>query len=164
MAMMIIYMFLMLGIFLGDLWIKGRIEESETDKNGNVLGRGGDGQKPRTLAGGRIRIRKYHNKGAMLNLGQKCSGAVAVLSVVLTAVTAAAFVCSLGQRGNRLLRTGLTFLLGGAFSNTYDRLKRRYVVDYLSFCVGWKPLERIVFNLSDFCILIGAMLAVIGTA
>ena len=75
---------------------------------------------------------------------------------------AAVFVCSLGQRGNRLLRLGLSLLLGGAFSNTYDRLKRRYVVDYLTFNVRWKPLRRVVFNLSDFCILIGALLAVIS--
>ena len=73
-----------------------------------------------------------------------------------------AFVCSLGQKGNRLLRLGLSLLLGGAFSNTYDRLRRRYVVDYLTFNVRWKPLRRVVFNLSDFCIMIGALLVVIG--
>lgn len=64
--------------------------------------------------------------------------------------------------GNRLLRVGLALLLGGAFSNTYDRLKRKYVVDYLSFGVRWKGLRRIVFNVSDFCILIGAMLSALG--
>ena len=72
------------------------------------------------------------------------------------------FVVSLGHRGNRLLRVGLALLLGGAFSNTYDRLKRKYVVDYLSFGVRWKGLRRIVFNVSDFCILIGAMLSALG--
>ncbi|MCI8789255.1 MAG: signal peptidase II [Lachnospiraceae bacterium] len=51
---------------------------------------------------------------------------------------------------------------GGAFSNTYDRWKRRYVVDYLTFNVRWKPLGRVVFNLSDFCIMIGALCAVLG--
>lgn len=163
---MIVYMFLVLGIFLGDLWIKNRIEESETDRCGNVLGRGGQGdcKGPRTLAGGRIRIRKYHNRGAMLNLGQNRRKAVAALSVALTVLMAAAFVCSLGQRGNRLLRAGLALLLGGAFSNTYDRLRRRHVVDYVSFRVGWKPLGRVVFNLSDFAIMIGAMLTVLGAA
>ncbi len=161
---MIIYMLIVLGIFLGDLWIKNAIEERETDRNGNVLSRGRetDCPTPRTLAGGRIRIRKYHNKGAMLNLGQKRPWVVVALSVGLTILTAVAFLCSLGQWGNRLLRTGLAFLLGGAFSNTYDRLKRRYVVDYLTFNVKWKPLGRVVFNLSDFCIMIGALLAVIG--
>ena len=66
------YVLGVIGIFLGDLWIKDRIEGSDTDKSGNVLGRGreGDCRKPMTLAGGRVRIRKYHNEGAMLNLGR----------------------------------------------------------------------------------------------
>ena len=63
----------------------------------------------------------------------------------------------------RVMRTGLAFLLGGAFSNTYDRLKRKYVVDYFSLNVKWKRLRRIVFNISDFCIMTGALLTVIGS-
>ena len=54
-----------------------------------------------------------------------------------------------------------SLLLGGAFSNTYDRLKRKYVVDYFSFGVKWEPLRAIVFNISDFCILIGALIIAI---
>ena len=103
------YVLAVIGIFLGDLWIKDRIEGSDTDKSGNVLGRGRDGdcRKPMTLAGGRIRIRKYHNEGAMLNLGQRRRKAVAALSVALTGAVGGMFLCSLGQRGNRLLRAGL---------------------------------------------------------
>lgn len=158
------YVLIVSGIFLGDLWIKNRIEKSETDKGGNVLIRSGGegGGKSGILAGGRIRIRKYHNKGAMLNLGENRRRMVAALSVVLTGAVSVMFLCSLGQRGNRLLRAGLALLLGGAFSNTYDRLKRRYVVDYLSIRTGWKPLDRVVFNFSDFCIMTGAMLTVLG--
>ena len=163
---MIGYVFIVLGIFGGDLWIKNRIEKSEADVGGNVLGRGkgpeGKAPEPVRLGGGRVLIRKYHNKGAMLNLGQKYPRVVAALSVALTALMAVAFVCSLGQRGNGLLRAGLAFLLGGAFCNTYDRLKRGYVVDYLTFRVGWKPLGRVVFNLSDFAIMVGALMAVLG--
>lgn len=158
------YVLAVIGIFLGDLWIKDRIEGSDTDKSGNVLDRGreGDCRRPMTLAGGRIRIRKYHNEGAMLNLGQTRRKVVAALSVALTGVVGVMFLCSLGQRGNRLLRAGLALLLGGAFSNTYDRLKRRYVVDYLAFRTGCKPLDRVVFNFSDFCIMTGALSAALG--
>lgn len=158
------YFSLVAGIFFGDLWIKNRIEESETDKNGNVVESETEGEAPvpKTCLKGRILIRKYHNKGAMLNLGQGRSRTVAAVSVLLSAVMAAVFLCSLGQRGNGLLRAGLSLLLGGAFSNTYDRLRRQYVVDYLTFDIGWKPLRRVVFNLSDFCIMIGALLAVLG--
>lgn len=141
--------FLFIGIaaavFAADMAIKNRVE-----KSGNL---------PQSVWKGRIVLQKYHNKGAMLNLGEKKRGLVAVASVLLTLLVLAVFVLSLGQRGNNLLRTGLALLLGGAFSNTYDRLKRRYVVDYISFQVKWKRFANIVFNLSDFCILAGAMIS-----
>ena len=40
--------------------------------------------------------------------------------------------------------------------------KRKYVVDYVSFGVKWKRLRNVVFNLSDFCIIIGALLTALG--
>ena len=85
---------------------------------------------------------------------------VAAVSFLLTAVIFVFFVLTLGQKGNGLLKAGLSLLLGGAFSNTYDRLRRKYVVDYFSFGVKWQRLRCVVFNLSDFCIMIGAVLYV----
>ena len=102
-------------------------------------------------------LRKYHNEGACLNLGEKKSKAVAAVSLLLTAALSLVFLFTLTKRGCAALKTGLSLLLGGAWSNTYDRLKRKYVVDYFSFNVRWKPLRQIIFNLSDFCILIGAL-------
>ena len=64
--------------------------------------------------------------------------------------------------GSGLLKWGLTVMLGGAYSNTYDRLKRKYVVDYVSFNVPFQRLRQVVFNLGDFCIMIGAMLSVLS--
>ena len=60
----------------------------------------------------------------------------------LTVLVTLLFVLTLGTKGNKALKTGLAMLLGGAFSNTYDRLKRKYVVDYFSFGVRWKWLSR----------------------
>ncbi|MCM1056050.1 MAG: signal peptidase II [Firmicutes bacterium] len=143
-------------IFFGDLYIKNRVEK--------YIPAGGNGKSERKLLGGRLLLRRHHNRGMALNAGEKKQPAVAAVSLVLTAVVTVVFIISLGRRGNHLLRTGLALLLGGAFSNTYDRLKRKYVVDYLSFGVKWKGLRKIVFNLSDLCILIGALLAALGAA
>ena len=140
------------GIFFADLRIKNAVERMDTD----------DLHRKKKWKN-RILIRKYHNKGAMLNLGQNRSRAVAALSVLQSILITMLFIVSLGRRGNHLLRIGLSVLLGGAFSNTYDRLKRKYVVDYFSFNVAWEPLRRIIFNISDFCIMIGAVLAVLGS-
>lgn len=140
-------------IFFGDLWLKNRVER--------ILPMGENG-KERALLGGRLLLRRHHNRGAILNTGEKKRPVVAAVSLLLTAALVPVFLLSLGRRGNRLLRLGLALLLGGAFSNTYDRLKRKYVVDYLSFGVKWKWFRSIVFNGSDFCIIIGALLAALG--
>ena len=73
------------------------------------------------------------------------------------------FLLTFSIKGNGMLKAGLAFLLGGAYSNTYDRLVRKYVVDYVSFPVKNKKLRSIVFNISDFCIMIGALLMVLGS-
>lgn len=138
------------AIFFGDLCIKNYIE-----KNMAV------GSEKKKL-GGLLLIRRHHNRGMTLNFGEKKRPLVAALSTVLVAVMAVVFVLSLGQHGNNLLRIGLSLMLGGGFSNTYDRLKRKYVVDYVSFGVKWKRLRKVVFNCSDFCIMIGALLIALG--
>lgn len=111
---------------------------------------------------GKIIIRKFHNKGAMLNLGASRQQTMAVLSVIFTVFMTGVYVATLGTRGRHMLKTGLSLILGGAYSNTYDRLFRKYVVDYVSFEVRNPRLRNIVFNLSDFGIMIGSCLLVIS--
>lgn len=122
-------------------------------------------------AGGRICIKKHHNTGAMLHLGAKNAKLVAMLSLVFSAFMTGIFAATLTTKGNAVLKGGLALLLGGAYSNTYDRLKRGYVVDYVSFCLPpvknkvlaklKNALGAVVFNVSDFAIIIGAMLILV---
>lgn len=156
------YIMTVLSLFTADSIIKQLIEKKEVIDN-NRLG-----------AKGRIILKKYHNEGAMLNLGSTNQQFVALLSLVFSAFVTGMFVVTLGMRGKALLNTGLALILGGAYSNTYDRLKRKYVVDYLSFDIGDRKCRcrlfqkladkfgAVVFNLSDFGIIIGAMLLVIS--
>lgn len=137
------------GIFLAELIIKTLVE-----KKGKI-------GVTKSLCGGKILLRKFHNKGFALNVLEKKKTVVAGISLLLTVLmTAGALVC--GNKWNGLIKIGLSFVLGGAYSNTYDRLFRKYVVDYISFGVKNKKLRRIVFNVADFCIMIGAILVVIG--
>lgn len=127
-------------------------------------------QKP--VLGGRLYIKKHHNTGAMLHLGGKNTAVVTVLSLLFSIFMTVVFAITLTTKGNVILKSGLTLLLGGAYSNTYDRLQRQYVVDYVSFQLSptggkeikklKKAFESVVFNLSDFGIIIGAMLIVIS--
>lgn len=139
-------------IFFGDMWIKNQVERKGVEGN------------TRKVWNGRLLIRKHRNKGIALNVGQRKQPIVALVSAIFTALMFGLFVVSLGNKGNDLLRIGLALIVGGGFSNTYDRLKRKYVVDYVSFGVKWQPLRRIVFNISDFCIIIGALLTALGAA
>lgn len=141
---------LVAGIFILDLLVKNRIEKTMEEGE----------EKP--LCEGKLLLRKYHNRGAFLDLGEKKRGLVAMLSLGLTLFMTVVFLTTFSFRGSAVLKAGLALLLGGAYSNTYDRLARKYVVDYVSFPVKNKRLRRIVFNLSDFCIMIGAVLLVIG--
>ena len=140
------YILLSAGIFVLETFIKQKREENTQDKE---------------YLNGKTVITTYHNYGAFLNGGDKRPVLVKLVSVILTIVLSILFAFTFTKYGKKELRTGLSFLLGGAYSNTYDRVKRGYVVDYLSFPKLPGKIKYIVFNISDFCIMIGACLIVI---
>lgn len=142
-----------LGI-IGSIFILECVIKAIVEKKGKI-----GVTKP--VCGGKILLKKFHNKGFALNVGEKKQKAVAAVSLLLTLLVTAG-VLLFGNKWNGLIKTGLSFVLGGAYSNTYDRLFRTYVVDYVSFGVKNPKLRRIVFNIADFCIMIGAILVVIG--
>ena len=144
------YILTILAIFTGELFWKNHVEKE--------IPEGGSKKALRNA----IILTKHHNRGAAFNTGEKRPKIVKWISVALTVAAAVVFVCSFGSAGRGLLKTGLSLLLGGAFSNTYDRLKRGYVVDYFRLNVPVKCIKRLIFNLSDFCIMLGAMLIVLG--
>ena len=109
----------------------------------------------------KVKIITYHNKGAFLGKGANKPFAVTVISVMLTAILSIVFVITLTTKGSRALRTGLSLILGGAFSNTYDRLRKGYVVDYIVFSKAPGFLKNVVFNISDFAIIIGSLITVL---
>ena len=139
--MTVVCLVILAGIFWGDFFLKNYIESHENERDERVIWKG---------------------KLLILNAGQKRRLLVAAVSLAFTLILTVVFIVSLGHRGNNLLRLGLSLLLGGAFSNTYDRLRRGYVVDYVSFPVKWQAFRKIVFNCSDFCIIIGALLSALG--
>lgn len=146
------YAFLAMAIFIADLLIKNHIEHTINEG------------EEKSFCGGRFLLRRHHNRGAILNAGQGRQGLVSVVSLVLTLGTTVLFLTTFTFKGSKMLKTGLAFLLGGAYSNTYDRLVRKYVVDYVSFPVRNKKIRNIVFNISDFCIIIGALCLVLSGA
>lgn len=123
-----------------------------------------DFKKQKSICKDFICLHKYHNHGAFLNIMEKKKKLLHAISIAFTLMIALFFLITLCRKGNKMLKLGLSLLLGGAFSNTYDRLTREYVVDYFSFLSPWDGLNRIVFNISDFCIIIGTLITVLTSS
>lgn len=94
----------------------------------------------------------HHNKGFSKNRLDDRSEIVSAVSAGMTTAIALGIGMSEEKRGVDLEKIGWAIVLGGALSNTFDRLKRRFVVDYI-------PLGRYIYNLGDFFIYTGAIIA-----
>lgn len=123
-----------LCVFFGDMRLK---KFAETNKNMYV----------------------HHNYGSAANFGAGNPKLVKVLSVIVTGIVSILFAASLTRAGKHLLKSGLALILGGAFSNTYDRIKKGYVTDYVRIPIGHGFFSRLVWNIADFAIIIGALIA-----
>lgn len=119
-------------------------------------------EQEREVKKGILRFRRHHNRGAFMNLGQKYPKEVTGISVFATIVTFLKLAFSVSKKGRVFEKAGLSLMLGGAVSNTYDRVKKEYVMDYVSLDVKPKKLSNIVFNLSDVSILLGSLLVLIS--
>lgn len=137
-------------LFLGDFFLKKYIEKHMQM-----------GEK-KEICKGRILLRRYHNYGAAFNALDKHPGLVRKFCGGLMLVLGILWFIVLRKKKNPCLKLGMCMLIGGGGSNLYDRLTRGYVVDYFSFRTPWKWLNRIVFNISDFFIFLGCILAAVS--
>lgn len=152
--MKLIWIQLALGLFQADLAVKHEMDKED--------GEDAASGRERELCGGAVRIRRLRNYGMA---GGRFAGhmpAIIKVSTVTTLGCAGAFLCTLLRKGHELQKVGFALLTGGALSNLYDRCRKGYVVDYVSFRTPFPRLNRLVFNLSDFFILAGALLVCLG--
>lgn len=142
------YLLLVVSIFGLDEGIKQRIDKKE------LLG------KERRVPKIPVVIEKYYNNGAALNLLAKKPKIMLGLHSACMAglMTIYGFVL---RKGNTALKTGMSMMVGGGLSNLWDRIHKKHVVDYIRFDTPWKRFSRIVFNISDFFIFIGAAVSML---
>lgn len=114
--------------------------------------------------GGRLILEKYYNDGAALNLLAQKPRIMRLIHTIVLIIAGTFFYFYMRTSGKELSKTGLALLLGGGASNLTDRYTKGHVVDYFRINLGPKRLKRIIFNISDFCIFIGALLTVAGGA
>lgn len=150
------------AIFIADLFIKNKVEQK--------LQYGEENKKLKGI----VSFQLLHNRGGFLNAGEDRPEKVRKVSRILTIGLTLLYIYALIKGKNEAFKYGLALLLGGAWSNDYDRYERGYVIDYLKFSGLKKPasklfgekegrfLSGIVYNISDLCITAGAILAIYG--
>ncbi|MBS6398123.1 MAG: signal peptidase II [Clostridiales bacterium] len=148
--MRLAYVQLALALFQTDLAVKHEIETRP------------EYEKEHRLCNGRIRVQKLHNYGTAGGKFTEHMPAIIRGSGLVTLGSAIAFLRVLQKEGHTVRKLGFSFLLGGALSNLYDRCRKGYVVDYVSFRTPFRRLSSLVFNLSDFFIFAGAFLVCLG--
>ena len=129
-----------------DLLIKKIMEEQD------------ETQFPKELhgSGGKIMLYKSRNSGFSFGFLKEHPGLVQMIPLAAAAFLGGMLAGHVQHKGRVADKIGLSILLGGAVSNLYDRLARHYVVDYFSIQYG--KLKKVVFNLGDFFIFLGAII------
>lgn len=115
-----------------------------------------EGQVQKILKG-KLLLKKTYNKGAMLNALEERQELVAGLSTGITICLIIWQFQLLCKKGYGLLKVALSFIIGGALGNVYDRLIRKKVLDYLSIHTKREKISSVIFNLADVFIFIGSM-------
>jgi len=115
-----------------------------------------------TLIPGFFSLTRIHNTGAAFGLmdGVDFPFKAAVLALVqTTALIGLAVYISAIASDQRLTRTGLALVIGGAAGNLIDRIRFGYVLDFFDFY--WRGWHFWAFNVADAAISIGVALMVL---
>ena len=129
----------------GDLYCKSWIEKHLCK---------GDREK---IGSGPFELRRVHNEGFAMNYCDEKPEYVRIVSLIICGVMAIWALIVWKKESCLVKRIAAAFMLAGAISNTYDRMKREYVVDYIGVKVKHEKLRRITFNLADVFIFVGAV-------
>ena len=105
----------------------------------------------------KFEFRRVHNRGFFLNALDKYPAVIKSVSAILGVVIAVLDYQLFTKRGRWGTKLGMTFLSAGAFSNTFDRIVRGYVVDYFGIRYKNSKLSKTTANLADLYVFIGSV-------
>lgn len=144
-----IYLMVILALASGDLAVKWWIEQQDP----------ADFPRPLAHTKNRIWLYRNHNAGFPFGFLEQYGEVVRMAPLVMISALGGVLGYLVSKKGHLFGKISLTLLLGGAISNLYDRLVRRYVVDYFSIQAG--VLKRVVFNLGDILVFAGSLLLLV---
>lgn len=140
-----IFLLILAAVFGLDYAVKSYVEKHKKE-----------GQEEKAL-GGAILIRRMSNYGAAGSVLKKKPGVVKWTSGIVLLGMFIYYIKELFSKGNVACKICYSMILGGGLSNLYDRIKKGAVTDYFSFCVPFKKIKNLVFNISDLFIIIGSV-------
>lgn len=134
------------GAFAADQLFKGSVELQPEEAF------------PHDIISDKVEMERMYNDGLVM-------GTMRDKKVIVNAAPMAAAATSMLYTATRNEKDtggiiGGSLIVGGALSNIYDRKKRGHVVDYIHVKKG--PLSRIVFNLADLFIALGAIISILS--
>lgn len=139
-----IYLGLIAGIIGGDALIKRSVMDKELE-----------GEDRWNLPHG-IEIHRMENDGAAAGLFSEQKTMVKAANGAVVFTTALALLCERRRKKHSLAGIAMAMIVGGGLSNLLDRVRKGTVTDYVRFTkCPVKPVRHLVFNISDFFILIG---------
>jgi signal peptidase II len=115
-----------------------------------------------TIVPGLLNFTHVQNTGAafgILNLTDFPFKTPILITVHLTALVSIGIYSLSLPLNQRLVRTGLAFILGGAVGNLIDRLRNGYVLDFVD--VYWRQYHFWAFNVADAAITIGVAVIIL---
>ena len=125
------------AVFLADGCLKKKAEE-ELKENEQI-----------PVCKGHIVLRKYHNRGVAGGGFADSTKKVEILTFFLLSGLWARLGALAGRRKCKAKKLGLALTIGGGMSNWYDRHKRGYVTDYVSFRFGPEKFRSCLLYTSD---------------
>lgn len=109
-------------------------------------------------AGSKIRIRRVHNYGMAFGFLSDQTEPVRWFSLLAAGAVTGIQILELFLGRGFLGKAAAGMLSAGAWSNTFDRFARGYVVDYIGFSVKNEKAGKLTYNLGDFLIAAGVLL------
>lgn len=117
--------------------------------------------KKKPILKGKIILNKRYNKGMMLNFMEDKKDLVKKVTSIAVGLILLVFLFFLPKKNMRLEKLALSLCLAGGISNLSDRFIRGQVVDY--FTINFRRLKRVVFNLADIFIFLGAIILLVAS-
>ncbi len=109
-----------------------------------------------------LNLTLVHNSGAAFGLLADASGWQTEVFIVIAGVISCLILVwmLILKSDSRLIPMALSFVLGGALGNLYDRIVSGVVTDFID--LHYKALYWPVFNLADSAVTVGVVLLMLG--